>query len=80
MNGWLYKLIVQFHFELYQPMILFQSILILLLNSGSPACYSNNSRGKCQQEENCFNQKSQQSREKMDSCPETSSQDSGQSW
>ena len=48
MNGWLYKLIVQFHFELYQPTILFQSILILLLNSGSAACYSNNLRGKCQ--------------------------------
>ena len=39
-----------------------------------------NLRGKCAKKEGYFNQKSQQSREKVDSWPKTNSKDSAQPW
>ena len=34
-----------------------------------------NFKGECQRKTNCFNQESQQSKDKVDSCPETNSED-----
>ena len=53
-------------------------LLTMLPNSGSAACHSkaNNREASVSRKERCFNQKSRQSGEKVDSCPKSNSEDS----
>ena len=55
-------------------------VSLLLLNSGCSCSWLKSQEASVNRKDRCFNQKSQQSGEKVDSCPEMNSKDFLQSW
>lgn len=55
-------------------------VSLLLLNSGRSCLQLKSQEASVNRKERCFNQKSQHSGEKVESCPEMNSKDFEQSW